>query len=95
MIEDGKWNLGTLSFYFPPFLRGNILSTPLRRFAVREDQRRWISSPSGGFDPKNAYLIAVGEDFLEPKFNGKWLWKLKTLQKSIFSCGNAFTIVCP
>ena len=81
VTEDGDWNLGTLSFNFPASLLRNILCTPLRRFAAREDQRSWISSPSGGFDPKNAYLIAVGEDFLEPDFNGKWLWKLKTLPK--------------
>ena len=34
---DGKWNLGTLSFYFPPSLLRNILSTPLHRFAAWED----------------------------------------------------------
>lgn len=81
LTEDGGWNLDSLSFNFPTAVSRDILSTPLRRFAVREDQRSWISSLSGSFDPKNAYLIAVGDDPMVPDFRGRWLWKLNTLPK--------------
>ena len=59
LTVDEGWTLASLSFNFPSSLLRNILSTLLRRFAAKEDQRSWISSPIGGFDPKNAYLIAV------------------------------------
>lgn len=82
VMVDGGWNLATLSFNFPNSVLRNILFTPLHRFSVNEDQKSWISSPNGGFNPKNAYLLAVGEDLKVLDFSGKWLWKLKTLPKN-------------
>lgn len=75
---DGGWNLATLSFNFPNSILSDVLSTPLRRFLVREDMKSWISYLNGGFHPKNAYLFIVEEDLKVPNFNGKWLWKLNT-----------------
>ncbi|KAL0011948.1 hypothetical protein SO802_007056 [Lithocarpus litseifolius] len=86
-----KWlNAGCLrSLIEGPLTRGEenildikhaILSTPLRRFSDREDLRSWTSNLNGGFDPKNAYLLAVGDEG-SPEFKGKWIWKLKTLPK--------------
>ncbi|KAL0000646.1 hypothetical protein SO802_014427 [Lithocarpus litseifolius] len=59
----------------------DVRATPLRRYAVREDQRSWISSQSGDFDPRNAYSLAIDENLEVPNFSGKWLWTLKTLPK--------------
>lgn len=79
-VVDGHWNLSNLSFELPESIKNAILATPLRRFSNNEDQRSWVSNLNGNFDPRNAYLLAVGEKGT-PDFEGKWIWKLKTLPK--------------
>ena len=69
-VLDGGWDLSYLSFDLPLDIKNAILSTPFHRFLDREDQRSWNSSLNGNFDPKNAYLLAVGEKGT-PDFKGK------------------------
>ena len=47
-----------------------------------------MSNINGKFDPKNAHLLAIGEEDA-PDFEGKWIWKLKILpeiQISLWKC---------
>ena len=60
-ILDRGWDLSYLSFDLPLDIKNAILSTPFHRFLDREDQRSWNSNLNGNFNPKNAYLLAVGE----------------------------------
>lgn len=60
-MVDGHWNLSNLSYELPESIKNTILATPLRRFSNSEDQRSWVSILNGNFDPRNAYLLAVGE----------------------------------
>lgn len=80
LVLDGSWDLRCLSFDLPRDIKHAILSKPLRRFSDREDQRSCTSNIIGNFDPKYAYLLAVGDEG-SPNFKGKWIWKLCTLPK--------------
>lgn len=80
IMVDGHWDLNNLSLELPVDITSAILATPLRRYLESEDQRNWISNLSGNFDPKNSYLLVVGEEGA-PDFKGKWIWKLKILPK--------------
>ena len=76
---NNGWDLTNLSFVFPKHILKAVRATPLRRFAMREDHRSWISSLNGEFDSRNAYLLAIDENLETPDFHGKWIWKLQTL----------------
>ncbi|KAF3944339.1 hypothetical protein CMV_029181 [Castanea mollissima] len=78
---NNGWDLANLSFTFPNHILKAMRATPLRRFAMREDHRNWISSLNGDFDSRNAYLLAIDENLEAPDFHGKWIWKLQTLPK--------------
>ena len=81
---NGTWSLDNISFVLPDDVLKAIKATPIRRSARRGDQRCWVSSASGEFDTKSAYLLAINEDVRVQDFNGKWLWKLCILPKIKF-----------
>ena len=81
VTTNNGWDLTNLSFVFPKHILKAVRATLLRRFAVREDHRSWISSLNGEFDSRNAYLLAIDENLETPYFHGKWIWKLQTLPK--------------
>nr|POF02761.1 hypothetical protein CFP56_25121 [Quercus suber] len=70
VMRDNGLNLSNLSFDFPNLIQKVVLTTPLKRFSARKDQRSWISSLNGEFDSKNAYLLAIDEDLEALDFHG-------------------------
>ena len=81
VTTNNGWDLTNLSFVFPNHILKAVRATPLRRYAVREDYRSWISSLNGEFDSRNVYLLAIDENLEASNFRGKWIWKLQTLPK--------------
>ena len=81
VTTNNGWDLTNLSFVFPNHILKAVRATPLRRYAVREDHRSWISSLNGEFDSRNVYLLAIDENLEASNFRGKWIWKLQTLPK--------------
>lgn len=84
VITNNGWDLANFSFVFPNHILKIVMTTPLRRYATKEDHRSWISSLNGDFDPKNTYLLVVDENLKALDFHGKCIWKLQTLPKIQF-----------
>ena len=70
------WQWQKLSFVLPANLLAAIKATPISYSALYEDRLSWISSPSGDFELKEAYMLACveGDDEQANSFNGDWIW---------------------
>lgn len=68
VMVNGSWGLGDLSFDFNSLIQSGILAILLWRISVKGDKQSWISSLNKGFDSKNAYLLAIGENPDNPNF---------------------------
>ena len=79
--KDRIWDLHSISFESPSLLAHSIRAIPVRAASRREVHICWVSSSKGEFDSKNAYMLALGLSPNDPKFEGNWVWKLKTLPK--------------
>jgi hypothetical protein len=81
LLVDGVWLLHMLSFDLPLHIALSIRATPIRIASDGKDTLSWNSNVNGVFDTKDAYLLASGGNLASHCFNGKWIWKLKTLPK--------------
>ena len=71
------------SFSFPERLLSKIKATPITFSVLNSDHIIWSSSPSGNFDMKEAYKLAVIEmdGMHKGNFNGSWIWKVPKIPK--------------
>ena len=77
------WNWQNISFSLPAQLLSAVKATPISFSALYEDHLTWFSSPSGAFEPKEAYRLAgmEGEDDQASPFEGEWIWKTISISK--------------
>jgi hypothetical protein len=71
LLVDGVWLLHLLSFDLPLHIALSIRATPIRIAFDGKDTLSWNSNVNGGFDTKDAYLLAAGGNSASHCFNGK------------------------
>lgn len=62
VFKQGWWDLGCISFAFPPILLLDIKANPMPLMTTSTDRISWFLSPSGEFVLKDAYKLACTED---------------------------------
>ena len=83
VTEFSGWDWQGCSFSFPERLLSEIKATPITFSAQITDRITWYSSPSGNFNMKEAYKLAVleVEGMYNRNFVGDWIWKVPTIPK--------------
>lgn len=76
-----NWNFSGCSFHFPPNILNLLKVVPFPLCSTCDDKIVWVSSPSGAFEAKNAYILAEGISTHQPHFARSWIWKLDSLPK--------------
>ena len=77
-IKDTGWDWDQIPFDLPPGTKMMIQAMPLSLTGRGGDKLTWAGNPSGNFDLKSAYSLAI-EVALESPFSAGWIWKAKTL----------------
>ena len=73
VMTNECWSFENLSFILPESVVKAIKAIPTCRCSRNVDKKCWISSANEDFDPRNAYLLAIGEDLSTSDFGGKWI----------------------
>ena len=77
---SGRWDWSSIQMTFPEEVYRDIKAISVPLFVRLEDRLSWKYSAKGDFELKSAYRL-VTDPLRDASFNGKWIWKLKTLLK--------------
>ena len=77
---SGRWDWSSIQMIFTEEVYRDIKAIPVLLFVRLEDRLSWKYLAKGDFELKSAYRL-VTDPLRDVPFNGKWIWKLKTLPK--------------